>query len=167
MDSVNLAATGGFAEIVTFVGNFLVLLIVAGVFFFFALKVGRAAFITLIMSLYAGFALFTVFPYTKLLVGDAPMTVFVANAIVFGVLTFFPYVLLRRISTSGSIHINPLLLAGLAFLAAGLVLAIGYHVLGLSAAIPLTPSLTALFAPDSYFFWWFAAPLVGIFLTAR
>ncbi|MBU2158781.1 hypothetical protein KKD81_00090 [Patescibacteria group bacterium] len=167
MDSVNLAATGGFAEIISFVGNFLVLLIVAGAFFFFALRAGRAAFITLVMSLYAGFALFTLFPYTKLLSGDSAMTVFVANSIVFGVLTFFPYVLLRRVSTSGNIHIPGLFLAGLSFLAAGLLLAIGYHVLSLSAAIPLTPSLSALFAPDSYFFWWFAAPLVGIFLTAR
>ncbi|MBU1292835.1 hypothetical protein KJ819_02075 [Patescibacteria group bacterium] len=167
MDSINLAATGGFADIVTFIGNFLVLLIVAGAFFFFAIKVGRAAFITLVMSLYAGFALFTLFPYTKLITGDSVMTIFVANAIIFAVLTYFPYVLLRRISTSGSIHINTLLLSGLSLLAAGLLLAIGYHALGLSAAVPLTPSLAALFAPSSYFFWWMAAPLVGIFLTAR
>lgn len=167
MDALNTFATGGFADIINFVGNFLALLIVTGALFLFALKVGRAAFIALVMALYAGVALFTVFPYKDMLSGDSATATFVANAIIFGVLTFFPYVLLRRISTTGSMHINPVLLCGLALLAAGFVLAVGYHLLGLSAALPLTPSLSALFGPDKYFFWWFVAPLVGIFLVGR
>lgn len=167
MDTVNTLATGGFSDIIGFVGNFLALLIVAGVLFLFALKAGRAAFITLVMALYAGFALFTVFPYKDMLAGDSATAAFVANTLIFGALTFFPYVLLRRISTTGSMHINPVLLFGLALLSGGFILALGYHILGLSAAIPLTPTLNALFAPDKYFFWWFIAPLVGIFLTAR
>ncbi len=167
MDTVNTLATGGFADIIGFIGNFLALLVVAGVLFLFALKAGRAAFITLVMALYAGFALFTVFPYKELLSGDSAIATFVANILIFGALTFFPYVLLRRISASGSMQINPILLFGLALLAGGFVLSLGYHILGLSAVLPLTPSLSALFGPDKYFFWWFIAPLVGIFLAAR
>lgn len=168
MDALNQLATGGLADIVSFVGNFLVLLIIAAVLFFFALRVGRAMLISLVLALYVGFALFTVFPYKEMvLVGDTPLVRAVAGIALFAVLTLFPYILLRRVSTSGSLHINPIALAVLALVTGGFVLVLGYHVLNISAVIPLTPSLDALFAPDKYFFWWFLAPLVGVFITTR
>ncbi len=168
MDSLNQFATGGFADIIAFVGNFLVLLIIAAVLFFFALRVGRAMLISFILALYIGFALFTVFPYKDLLIiGDTPLMRAVSGMLLFAVFTFAPYVILRRVSTSSSMRINPFTLSLLALVTGGFVLALGYHVLNIAALIPLTPSLDALFAPDKYFFWWFVAPLVGIFVTAR
>lgn len=168
MDALNALMTGGFADIVGFFGNFLVLLILAALLFFFALRAGRAMLISLILALYVGFALFSVFPYKELfLIGDTPLVRAVAGIALFAVFTFFPYVLLRRVSTSGSIHINPLVLALLTLVTGGFVLALGYHVLNIAAVIPLTPSLDALFAPDKYFFWWFLAPLIGVYATAR
>lgn len=168
MDALNSLMTGGFADIVGFVGNFLVLLVLAALLFFFALRAGRAMLISLILALYVGFALFSVFPYKELfLIGDTPLVRAVAGIALFSVFTFFPYVLLRRVSTSGTIRINPLVLALLTLVTGGFVLALGYHVLNIAAVIPLTPSLDALFAPDKYFFWWFLAPLIGVYATAR
>ncbi|HRH55621.1 MAG TPA: hypothetical protein PK609_02025 [Candidatus Paceibacterota bacterium] len=168
MDALNSFATGGFADIIAFIGNFLVLLIIAGILFFFALRTGRSMLISFILSLYIGFALFSIFPYKEMfLIGDSPLVRAVSGIVLFGVFTAFPYVLLRRASTSGSMRIHPVTLAVLAFVAGGFVLALGYHVLNIAAVIPLTPSLDLLFAPDQYFFWWFVAPLVGIFIATR
>lgn len=168
MDFLNQFATGGLADIIAFVGNFLVLLILAVVFFFFALRAGRAMLISFVLSLYVGFALFTAFPYKELfIIGDTPLVRSIAGILLFAVCTFFPYILLRRVSTSGSMRIHPVMLAVLALLTGGFVLALGYHVVDISALVPLTASLDSLFAPDKYFFWWFVAPIAGIFLTAR
>lgn len=168
MDALNSFTTGGFADITGFVGNFLVLLIIAGILFFFALRAGRSLLISLILSLYVGFAIFTVFPYKEMfLIGDTPLVRAVAGIALFAVFTFFPYVLLRRVASAGTMRIHPVLLAALALVTGGFVLALGYHVLNIASVIPLTPSLDALFAPDKYFFWWFLAPLVGTYLTAR
>ena len=168
MDALNSLMTGGFADIISFIGNFLVLLIIAGILFFFALRTGRSMLISFILALYVGFALFTVCPYKEqFLIGDTPLVRAVCGIVLFGVFAAFPYVLLRRVSTSGSMRIHPLTLAILAFVTGGFVLALGYHVLNIAAVIPLTPSLDALFAPDRFFFWWFVAPLVGVFVAAR
>ncbi len=168
MDALNSFATGGFADIVSFIGNFLVLLIIAGILFFFALRAGRSMLISFILSLYIGFALFTVFPFKEqFLMGDTPLVRAVCGIVIFAIFTIFPYMLLRRVSTSGSMRINPVTLGVLAFITGGFVLALGYHVLNIAAVIPLTPSLDALFAPDKFFFWWFVAPLAGIFVAAR
>ncbi len=168
MDALNSLATGGFSEIVAFVGNFLVLIVLAVVLFFFAVRAGRALLISLILALYVGFALFTVFPYKEtLLVGDSTLARAVAGMVLFAAFTVFPYILLRRVSTTGALSINPISLALLALATGGFVLALGYHVLDIASVIPLTPSLDALFAPDRYFFWWFLAPLAGIFITTR
>lgn len=168
MDSLTTFASGGFADMATFVGNFLVLLVIAAALFFFALRAGRSLFISLILALYVGFALFTVFPYKELIiVGETPLVRAVAGIALFAAFTFFPYILLRRVSSSGAMRINPLTLAALTLVTGGFVLALGYHILNIGAVIPLTPSLDLLFAPDKYFFWWFVAPLIGVYLTAR
>ena len=167
MDSLNSLATGGFSDIVTFVTNFLALLIIAGALFAVALRAGRPAFATLLVSLYSGFALYTVFPYKEALSGGSAMVSFVGNVIIFVVLTAFPYILLSRITTSGFMRVNSLFLFGLCVLLAGFILALGYHLFSLTSVIPLSSSLDALFAPDKYFFWWFVAPLVGVFVAAR
>ncbi|MES2668513.1 MAG: hypothetical protein V4644_02405 [Patescibacteria group bacterium] len=168
MDFLNTFADGGLNDVTAFIGNFLVLLILAAILFFFALRAGRALLVSLILALYVGFALFTVFPYKELLiVGDTSLVRAICGIALFGSFTLFPYLLLRRVSSTGSMRINPVALGLLALATGGFVLALGYHVLDIASVIPLTPSLDALFAPDQYFFWWFVAPLAGVYLTAR
>lgn len=168
MEALDVFATEGFSDITAFVGNFLVLIILAVVLFFFALRAGRSLLISLILALYVGFALFSIFPYKEtFLIGDTSLARAVAGIVLFAVFTFVPFVLLRRVSTSGAVFIHPIALAFLTLATGGFILAIGYHVLNIAAVIPLTPALDALFSPDHLFFWWFIAPLVGIFLTTR
>lgn len=168
MDPLNSLATGGLGDIIGFFGNFLALLVIAGLLFLFAWRAGRAMLISLILALYVGFAFFSVFPYKEaFIIGDTPLVRSVASILLFAVLTFFPYALLRRVSTSSNIRISPVMLGILAFITGGFVLALGYHVLNIAAVIPLTPSLDALFGPDKFFFWWFLAPLVGVYVTSR
>lgn len=169
MDVINSFATGGIAEIGAFVGNFLALIVIGVVLYLFALRSGRPAFVSLVLSLYAGYALYAVFPYKEAFLGEgqSDLTKAVAALIVFGVFTFVPFMLMSRVMTSGLARIHPLALALLAFLAAGLVLAIGYEVLHVGAILPLTPPLAALFSFDTFFFWWFVAPLVGLFVLSR
>lgn len=152
----------------TFFGNFLILLILAVALFFFALRAGRSLLISLILALYVGFALFTVFPFTdSFIVGETSLANAVSRVVLFGVLTAIPFILLRRASGSTPIFIHPIGVAVLALASGGFILALGYHVLNIAAIVPLTPALDALFAPDKYFFWWFIAPLVGIFVTTK
>lgn len=168
MDALNSFASGGLTDIVAFVGNFLIFLVIGAVLFFLALRTGRNMLVSLVLALYIGFAFFTVFPFKETLIfGDTAFVRALSGIALFAVFTAFPYILIRRVSTAGSLRINPIALAILAFAAGGLVLVLGYHVLNIAAVLPLTPSLDALFAPEQYFFWWFLAPLIGIYLTAR
>jgi hypothetical protein len=168
MDALNTFATGGLGDAIGFVGNFLVLLVIAALLFLFALRAGRSLLISFILSLYVGYALFTVFPYKDMIItGDTPLVRAVCGIALFAAFSFFPYLLLRRVSSAGTMRINPLMLAALTLVTGGFILALGYHVLNIAAVIPLTPSLDALFAPEKYFFWWFLAPLAGVYLTAR
>lgn len=57
-------------------------------------------------------------------------------------------------------------MAVLGLLALGFVLAMLYHVFGVTGVINLPSFLDSLFAPNSYFFYWFIAPLVGLFFLA-
>lgn len=168
MESLDAFAGGGVAEVLAFVGNFLLLLVLAVALFFLALRAGRAILVSLILALYAGYALFSAFPYKEqLALGDTPFLNALSGLVLFGLFTLFPYLLLRRVSSSGNLRINPVALAALAFATGGFVLALGYQVLDIASLVPLTPALDALFAPDKYFFWWFVAPLAGVYFTTR
>lgn len=168
MDSLNSLATGGFGDIMSFVSNFLVLLVLAVVLFLLAMRAGRAMFISLVLALYAGFGLYTVFPYAKTLTaGDTATMATASGLLIFGLLTFFPYILIRRVATSGLMHINPIIMFLLSLVTAGFILALGYHLFNLESILPLSASLKAIITPDKYFFWWFAAPLAGLFLASR
>ena len=168
MDSINSFATGGLGDIVSFIGSFLVLLVIAVALFLFALRAGRATFASLILALYAGFGLYTIFPYKDLLgAGGTPLVATASGLLIFGILTFVPYMLLRRVITGGHTRIDPITLVVLSLVTAGFILALAYNFFNLESVLPLSGSLKALVEPDSYLFWWFAAPLAGIFFATR
>lgn len=147
------------------VGNFFALLILTIVFFLFAMRVGRTAFFSAILSLYAGYALYTVFPYTDMLVasGGTPLLRAIFSIIIYLACSFLLYLILRRVSSSSYASAKPFPVFILSLLTAGFVLALGYHLFGIAKVFPLSPQLDVLFAPKQYFFWWFIAPLVGFF----
>ena len=166
---VEQVATTGLSSAWLLVGNFLVLVVLTVVLLMFAMRGGRSALISLILALYGGYAIYIVFPYTENIVaaGGTPLIQAVISVIVFGIATIAPFILIRRITSGGfgSLSFIPNLL--LAFLTASFLLALGYHVFDISNIYSFPAPLDNLFAPKGYFFWWFIAPLIGLFVLAR
>lgn len=162
-------ATNGVSEVWLLAGNFLALLVLTVVVLAFAMRGGRNALISLILALYAGYALYMVFPYTETVVGagEGAMMQAIISVILFILATFPPFVLIRRLTGGGfgSLSLVPNLI--LSLLTAGFLLALGYHVFDVSNIYSFPQPLDQLFAPTGYFFYWFIAPLIGLFILAR
>ncbi|MBU0750108.1 hypothetical protein KKH15_01165 [Patescibacteria group bacterium] len=161
--------TVAFSNVWLLVGNFLILIVLTLGLLIFSHRGGRSALLSLILALYAGYALYIVFPYTDLIVGagGSPVVQAVISILLFFAGSALPYVLIRRITSGGfgSLSLFPNII--LAFLAASFLLTLGYHVFDISNIYSFPAPLDHLFAPQGYFFWWFIAPLVGLYILAR
>lgn len=153
----------------TFVENFLVFIILVTVLLAFAYRAGRSAFFALILSLYAGYALYSVFPYAKQFVpaGASAMVAFAVSAGLYIAMTGLVYVVMRRFASGSLATLHPLPLIVLTLLTAGFLMALGYHLFNIATIYRFPMALHDLFAPSQYFFYWFIAPLVGLFIFAR
>lgn len=158
MDAVTTSAASAWGLI----GNVLVFLLIVAALVVFSLRVGKAALLALILSLYVGYALYSVFPFTAL-AGGTP----VANVVVYAVLVFLSYLLVRKIGSSGigGIKIVPLVI--LCALTGGFIMALGYTAFNIDTVYDFPKTLDLLFAPKEYFFWWFIVPLAGVFALSR
>lgn len=148
------------------VGNVFAFLVLVGLLVAFALRSGRAALVSLVVSLYMGFALYSVFPFKEFAtstLGSEP----IANTVLYLALAFLSYLLVRRIGGGGSNTLGTLPLVVLCLLTAGFLMALGYGVLQIDQLYNLPQTLDLMFAPSEYFFWWFIAPIVGTFALAR
>jgi len=174
MESLPLEQVQGIATTITenawlWTGNFLALIILTGIFLFFAMRGGRSGLVSLILALYAGYAIYIVFPYTDFIVamGGTAIIKAILSIVVFAICTLVPFVIIRRLTGGGfgSLSFVPNLL--LSFLAAAFILVLGYHVFDISNIYTFSERLNQLFAPEGFFFWWFIAPLAGLFIFAR
>jgi hypothetical protein len=147
--------------------DFLIAIILVGLLFLFAWYMGRGPFIALLISLYAGYALYTTFPYASYLPSSPPLAALGAAVGVYVVLAGIAYTILRRAVVSDFVYIGIFGLIALSIFGAGFLLALAYNLFPVHDAYTFTPAIDALFAPKQYFFWWFAAPLVGLFVLAR
>lgn len=149
------------------VGNFLALIVLTAALMAFALRSGRHALFSLIISLYAGYALFVVFPFQLAGKGSDALTQSLISMGLYAVLSFGVFLLMHRAhgGSHTTIHILPLTL--IAALTAGFLLALGYHTFGIAHAFTLSKELATYFAPTGYFFYWALAPLAALFLFAR
>jgi hypothetical protein len=167
--SVQHAATNGISFVTALVGNVFVFLVVTALLVVFAMRAGRQALISLIISLYTGYALYSVFPFTSTFVkpGATDGTSALLTIGIYAALVFVSYLLVRRISSghSASMHFIKLLI--LSILTGGFILALGYQLFDITHIYALPKTLNLLFEPKQYFFWWFIAPLAGIFFLAR
>lgn len=167
-DAQALVTTGAM-DVWVLVGNFLVLIVLTVALLMFSMRGGRSALISLILALYAGYAIYVVFPFTNAIVGagGSQLMQAVLSVLLFIASTAIPFVLIRRITGGGfgSLSFIPNLV--LAFLAASFLLALGYHVFDISNIYSFPAPLDGLFGPEGYFFWWFIAPIVGLFVLAR
>ena len=169
MEALAATASTSLDTVWLFVGNFLVLAVLTIVLLMFSIRGGRNALISFILALYAGYAVYVVFPYTDSIVGSggSPMVQAVISVGLFAAASFVPFLLIRRLTGGGfgSLSLFPNLI--LSFLAASFLLALGYHVFDISNIYTFPAPLDQLFAPAGYFFWWFVAPLAGLFALAR
>lgn len=150
-----------------FASDFLVVLVLVASLFFFSRYAGRGRFVAFIVSLYTGYALYKVFPFANYLPSAPAITALTSDLALFSALCIAVYVILRRIVVSDFIYIGTIGLIILSFLTAGFLLALAYQVFPVRDVYTFTPAIDVFFATKSYFFWWFIAPLVGLFVFAR
>lgn len=147
-------------------GEYLVIIVLLAVLFLFAWYIGHGPFVSLLLSFYAAYAVYSVFPFMSSLPSSPASTAFFAHIGLFVVFAFIFFLILRRVIISDFMHIGIFGLAILSFVGAGFLIALASHAFNLSSFYHLTPSIAALF-PKGYFFYWFSAPAVGLFIFAR
>lgn len=167
LSQVNTIATHTALTVYGYVGNFLALLILAAAFFLLARFLGRGPFVALLLSLYAGYAVYVSFPYESFLPTAPAITAFAAHAGLYGVTVVAFYLILRRVVVSDFLYIGLFGTIALSLLASAFLIALGYHVFAAQHIYTFPSIIQSLFAPAQYFFWWFISLAVGIFFLAR
>jgi hypothetical protein len=147
--------------------DFLIVIILLALFFFFARYAGRGPFVGVLLALYSAYALYAVFPYVSFLPTAPAMTALFAHVGLYAAFVIAFYLILRRVVVSDFLYVGTFGLIVLSFLASAFLLALAYHVFPVAEVYRFTPAIDALFAPEKYFFWWFAAPAVGLFFFAH
>lgn len=164
---VNTLATHTALTVWSGASDFLIVLIIFSILFLFAWYVGRGPFVAVLLSFYTAYALYAVFPFMSLLPTAPAMTALGAQIGLYAGLTLAFFIILRRVVVSDFLYVGIFGLLALAFLGAGFLLALAYHVFPVASVYNFTPAVDMLFAPKAYFFWWFVAPAIGLFFLAR
>lgn len=164
---VNELATQTAASASAWVSDFLILIVLFGAFFTFVWFAGRAALVSLLVALYGAYAVFELFPYHSLLPDAPPFTALGASIGLYVAFTLVFYIILRRVIVSDFLYIGLFGTLALSFLGAAFLLALAYHVFPVTELYTFSPAVDALFASKHLFFWWFVAPVIGLFLLAH
>jgi hypothetical protein len=163
-NQVTTFASHGAASAWVLAGNFLILFILTLVMIGFSYKSGRGGIISLIVAFYAGYALYTVFPYTQTIINAGGTSIVKAaiSIVIYLIATFIPFHFIQRLVGTGFGVLSFVPRFALSFLAAAFLLTLAYHVFHVSNIYSFPEPINTLFAPNQYFFWWFAAPLLGL-----
>ncbi len=164
---VNELATNTALTVWNGASDFLIILVLLSVFFLFAWYIGRGPLVGVLLAFYCAYALYLVFPYASYLPTAPAMTALLAHIGLYAGLALVFYIILRRVVVSDFLYIGIFGLIALSFLGATFLLALAYHVFPVADVYNFTPAIDLLFAPKAYFFWWFAAPAIGLFFLAR
>jgi len=157
-------ASSGAASAQVWAGNFLALLILFGIMIGFSYKAGRGGIISLLVAFYAGYAIYSLFPFTSAIVnaGGTPIMKAIISIVIYSICTYIPFHFIQRLTTGGFGVLSFVPRFVLSFLGAAFLLALGYHVFHVSNIYSFPEPLNTVFGPDQYFFWWFIAPLIGL-----
>ncbi len=122
----------------------------------------------LVAALYAGYALYIVFPFAGALeaFGTTNQTRFGIDLALYAACCAVFYYAFRHFITNGYSR-DAWIKAVIGVLVIAFLLALSYHAFLIGNAIQLPGFLSLAFAPNQYFFWWFIAPLVGLLILAR
>lgn len=167
LEGVNAIATNTAMSVWGLAGDFAIVLVLVAVFFIFAWYVGRGPFVSVLISFYGAYAVYTIFPYMSYLPSAPASSAVLANIGLYAALAVIFYIVLGRVVVSDFLYIAVLGLAALSILAAGFLLALAYHVFDVTQVYQFSPAIDTLFAAKEYFFWWFVGPAVGLFFLAR
>jgi hypothetical protein len=150
-------------------GNFLVLIVLTVILIIFALQRGSSGLVSLNLSLYAAYAIYMVFPYRDAVIGigDTPIIQAILSISLFIAATVIPFILTLRLTSQSFGALSILQNLVLSFLAASFLMALAYHVFDISNIYTFSDPLNQLFEPKGYFFYWFIAPLIGVYFLAR
>ncbi len=160
--------TSGLTDLWTLILNLLVFIVLAALLFFFANREGKGPFIALIASFYVGFAIYSVFPFTKLLAtGSGALNTSITALVLYAIFTGVSYYILHRAVGGGFFTMGNAGVIILSLLTAGFLIALSYHSFSLEGIYTFPAIIRMYFAPIQYFFWWFIAPLVGLLIVAR
>ncbi len=118
----------------------------------------------LVLSLYIGYALYIVFPFKNALLAmggtDAMRTIIAI--VLYVVAVGFSHYLLRSLGMHARGRSGlPAVVLGV--LVVAFLLALCYQLFNITQLIILPPLVVEVFGPSMYFFWWFIAPIVGLF----
>ena len=172
-----MTATGTIAQVSTLTthtafsvwamaGDYLIILFLLIALFLFAWYVGRGSFVALLLSSYAAYAVYVVFPYMSFLPTTPPLTAFLAHAGLYVGFVLLFFIILRRVIASDFLSIGNFGLIILAFLGTVFLIALASNVFLISSVYQFTPAIVSLF-PSKYFFWCFSAPAIGLLFLAR
>jgi hypothetical protein len=122
-----------------------------------------------VFSLYVGYALYNVFstvtPFMGMILGNnTPAARTIISILIYGVFVAFSFYLFKKIGFSVRTRKSWHLIV-LTILSVGFLLAVGYHLFAIDRLLTLPPTVSIFFT-DTYYFWWFIAPLVGTLLLA-
>lgn len=147
--------------------SFLVLLILILILILFARYIGRGPFVSVVAALYIAYAFYMAFPYAAYLPTAPALTALGARLALYAGFFIVSYLVLRRIAASDFISIGTLGLVVVSFFTAGFLLVLAYQSFPVREVYHFSPSLDKLFEAKEWFFAWFSAPLVSLFIFAK
>lgn len=161
-------ATSAAGSSMVVLSNFLVLVVLTVIFVLISYR-SRAGIVSLVVSFYVGYALFSVFPYSKDIIasGGSPLVKAGISVGIYAMCCIVPYIFIERLVTGGIGVLSVFPRFGLSFLSATFLMALAYHVFHVNNIYTFPEPLNTLFAPDQFFFWWFLAPLLGLLILVH
>jgi hypothetical protein len=150
-------------------GNFVALIILTALLLVFAMRGGRSGLISLMISFYVGYAIYMLFPFAEIVVGagGTPLIKAILSVGMFILATLVPFLVIRRITGGGFGSLSFFQNLLLSLLTSAFLIALGYHVFDIHQIYTFPAPMDQLFAPEGFFFYWFIAPLLGLFIFAR
>lgn len=144
------------------------MIVVFGVFLFYAIGKGRYALINLIFSLYLALLIALEFPFYDEITSSGGQSGAIAKILIFFGFLIVSLLLHRRHIPGDDFEPafqgfwKKILLAASATV---LVMIASFHMLPVTEIITPGSPIQALFAPEANFFWWLITPLVILFLV--
>lgn len=151
----------------SYASSFLILIVLVLFFVGFARFMGYGPFVGLIAALYVGYALYIAFPYMQYLPSAPAGTALAARVALYFGFFVVSYILLRKVAASDFVHIGTIGLIIIATCTAGFLMALAYQSFPVRTVYQFSASLDQLFAAKTWFFAWFAAPILGLYLFAH